>query len=106
MKSVYVAGPIAGGDQYLNVRNAVHAAARLWEAGYVPYVPHLSFIWHMLVPTPYEDWMSMDFYWIKKCDFLVRLPGKSPGSDREVEFARQSGIPVFFGLDGFLESLK
>jgi hypothetical protein len=31
----------------------------------------------------------------RRCDCLFRLPGKSSGADREVEFAEKHGIPVY-----------
>lgn len=99
MKSVYVAGPITKGDQFVNVRNAIFAAERLRKAGFLPYVPHLSFAWHMLSPVDYESWITMGFYWLSKCDYLVRLDGESDGADREVVFAHENRIPVFNGVN-------
>jgi hypothetical protein len=39
---VYVSGPYSKGDPVLNVRDAVHAADRLWAAGFAPFVPHVG----------------------------------------------------------------
>lgn len=104
MKRVYVAGPISRGDQFLNVRAALLAADRLLRAGYAPFVPHATCIWHLVCPGEYEQWMAYDFVWIAACDALVRIDGDSPGSDREVAFALAKGIPVHFGVDAFLVS--
>jgi hypothetical protein len=98
--AVYVAGPIsrfpAGGSQFDNVREGVLVGERLRAAGLAPLVPHLSALWQMLAPVPYEGWMSLDFAWIERCDALLRMPGDSPGADREVAHAEDIGVPVFY----------
>lgn len=103
IRYVYIAGPLTTGDWFVNCRNAFLAGERLRAAGFAPYVPHASLGWQLAVPAVhYEAWMALDFAWIERCDALVRLPGPSAGSDREVEFARKVGLPVFLGVDCFL----
>lgn len=96
---MYVAGPISrfapGGSQFLNAREGVLVAERLRAAGLVPFCPHLSALWELITPVPYEAWMELDFAWIERCDALLRMPGESPGADREVAFAREHGVEVF-----------
>jgi hypothetical protein len=99
---VYVAAPYSKGDVEENVRVAITAAHTLMDAGYAPYCPHLSHYMHLQRPRDYEDWMALDFVWLTACNALVRLPGESSGADREVEFAKGYGIPVFGGVDAFL----
>lgn len=103
---IYLAGPITRGDQFANVATAIREATKLLEAGHQPFVPHLSCLWHMIAQVDYERWMEWDFAWIEVCEALVRLPGPSTGSDREVLFAIKRGIPVYFGVDEFLEHEK
>lgn len=95
---VYVAGPISS-DPLMGTRNAVLAGSALIERGFAPFIPHLSSYWHMISPHPYETWMELDFAWIPTCDVLLRLPGKSAGSDREVALAKSLSIPVYYSLD-------
>lgn len=92
---VYVAGPYSHGDQASNVRDALEAADRLLDAGYQPYVPHLWHYREITHPRPYERWLELDFAFLDRCDALIRLPGYSPGADREAERARGRGLPVF-----------
>jgi hypothetical protein len=47
------------------------------------------------VPMPPDYWYEWDLHALLKCDALLRMPGISVGADREVEFARAHGIPVF-----------
>lgn len=103
IKYVYLAGPMSQGDQIVNVRDAILDAERLRRAGYVVFLPHLSIAYRLVSPLPYEAWMEQDFAWIRRCDALVRRLGPSSGSDREVDFARSLGLPVWFGVDAFLE---
>ena len=95
MKTVYVAGPLTKGNLYANTKAAVEAGDRLWKAGLLPFVPHAISMGEFICPKEYEDAMRYDFAWLKKCDALLRLPGDSPGADREVSCALDLGIEVF-----------
>lgn len=95
MKTVYVAGPYTHGDVAVNVRSAIEIGLVIIKAGLAPYIPHLSHFMHMHEPQQYECWMGVDMAWIEKCDALYRLPGYSPGADREVRHAKARQIPVF-----------
>jgi hypothetical protein len=102
VKHVYVAGPYTAPDAELvelNVARAVQAGNRLLDAGLWPYVPHLSHHLHLVRPRAYEEWMELDFAWLRRCDALLRLPGPSTGADREVELARSYEVPVFHHED-------
>jgi Domain of unknown function (DUF4406) len=101
---IYLAGPISIGNMADHTRNAIHEADRLMAAGHSPFVPHLSVFWQIVSGQEYERWLTYDFEWIKVCEALIRMPGESKGADREVEWARELGIPVYFGVDSFLEA--
>lgn len=99
MERVYLAGPYSSNPEAC-VRAAAEAAARVIALGRAPFVPHLYHFVEQVAPQPYERWMAIDFAWIDQCDVLVRLPGQSPGADREVAYA-QKVMPVFFGMEAF-----
>lgn len=99
---VYVAGPYTKGDVAVNVRGAILAASELYDAGLMPYVPHLSHYWHTVAPRPYGDWLRLDMEWLRVCDVLLRLPGESSGADKEVCEAVRLGIPCFEHLGELL----
>lgn len=92
---VYVAGPYTKGDVAVNVREAILAGGRIYDAGMVPFVPHLTHFWHTVAPRPYEDWLRLDMEWLRVCDALLRLPGDSSGADKEVAEAVRLGLPCF-----------
>ena len=91
---VYVAAPYTS-DPEANTDQAIEAGDRLLDLGYAPFVPHLAHYWHTLhTERPYGDWMRLDLAWLEAADVLLRLPGDSAGADREVERAKELGIPV------------
>lgn len=95
---VYVAGPFSKGDQFVNVRRACDAAQDLRLLGFIPFNPLLSSLAHFAHPMSYEEHMSEDLAWLSVCDAVFRIPGESPGADREVFLARRLRIPVFTDL--------
>lgn len=92
---IYVAGPLRQGDQFVNCRTAILAAERVIEMGHIPFVPHMTFIWHYLSPHDFEYWMAFDLAWLAECDALLRLPGDSEGSDIEEARARELDLLIF-----------
>lgn len=100
---VYVAGPISKGNVVANIRSAIDAAESIRQAGHFPFVPHLTtFTWYFLhidkLSLDDTSWSDWNLSWLECCDILVRLPGESIGSDREVAFAKSKGIPVMMGI--------
>lgn len=93
-RMVYVAGPITA-DPFGCVRTANYAFTELTREGLVPFLPQLSVLAEMVEHRSYEAWLAYDFDVIRHCAAVVRLPGKSPGADKETEFARSLGKPVF-----------
>lgn len=97
---VYIAGPYSGEQA-----DHVHQAALVWfaivQAGHLPFLPHCWHLLHLIRPHPYEFWMTQCLAWLAACDCVVRLEGDSPGADREVERAKQLGMPVYFGVQEF-----
>jgi hypothetical protein len=95
---VYIAGPYTSGSPSANTRKAIKIADDIWELGFVPFVPHLSLLWDFVADRKYEEWLDYDFKWIKRCDVLYRMEGKSPGADAEIEFANANNIPVVHSI--------
>jgi len=93
---IYVAGPYTRPDPAANTNRAIEVGNRLWDAGYAPFIPHLTHLWHLVTPKPYEEWLELDIEWLRACDALLRFPGESSGADKEIVFARQNNIPVYF----------
>lgn len=103
---IYIAGPMTKGDRATNYAKGLVADGRLIGLGFATYLPHHSFISNAFHGHHYEEWMDNDFSWIRVVDAIFRLPGKSPGADREVAFAKELGIPVFQNLPSLLKWAK
>lgn len=105
MIRVYVAGPIGALDAGRPARLAAAIAAGrdLLLAGFAPFVPHL---WAAACEADawasYEHWMAYDMAYLEACHAVLRIPGESPGADREVAFARVIGVPVFYAMGDLL----
>jgi len=106
MITVYIASPYTNGDTAINVRQSFLAADQLVALGFAPYVPLYSHFWHFLSPKAHETWMKLDLEWVRRCDCMLRLPGKSVGADQEVEYATMKGIPVFYSVYAVVKHYK
>lgn len=95
---IYIAGPYTKGDTVMHIRTAMEIADELISMGHVPFIPHMTFAWHMVSPRPVEFWYEYDLKWLEKCDAVYRFDGESTGADREVQFAKELDIPVFYSL--------
>lgn len=106
---VYVAGPYSKPDPVLNAHTAIKAAEEIELYGYDVFIPHLSLLWHLVSPAPYERWCERDNAVLRRCDAVVRLSGHSPGADAECELARSLGIVVVPfsgpGMEALIEHL-
>ena len=103
---VYIAGPITKGNQFLNCANAIRVFGELIQKGFYPYCPHLDFLAQMLVPelSVKKHLLPLDRAWVERCDIVLRLPEKSPGSDLEVAHAKKCNIPVYYNtLEEFIK---
>ena len=90
---IYIAGAYTS-DPENNVNKAMEVADEVFERGDIPFLPHLFHFWNLKIAHRYEDWMKMGSVFLKDCDQLIRIPGESSGADREVEMAKELGIPV------------
>lgn len=104
---IYIAGPYSANPQAC-VIEAFRFADELEDAhpGIVCVVPHESHYRHLITPRPWEEWIRRDLAKLARCDALFRMPGASPGADREVDFAVDHGIPVLLGREDFDRWIK
>lgn len=105
---VYVAGPLTVGNKTQNVRRAINAGEKIASKGHSVFIPHLFELWELIYHHDYEFWMKLDIVILKKCDILVRLPGYSKGSDRELGLAKQFGLLTFgdVHINGLIEFMN
>ena len=97
-KTVYVCSDCGGtSPKWLGKCPSCSAWNTLIEAGIIPFVPHTTLLIQLLHPREQNFWYDYDLYLLDRCDYLLRLPGESPGADIEVAYAHRHDIPVFEG---------
>lgn len=114
MKRIYIAGPISKGPLAHNINQATEAFIELAKLGYAPFCPHWSVyaskctnyavgVICIADATPneltHEQWLDIDFEWVKVSDAVLRLPGESVGADMEVGCAIAHSIPVYESIE-------
>ena len=112
MIRVYVAGAYSADnviDVLKNIGRSEWYAAQLFAEGFAPFVP-----WHdkdFILRRPMDDFSVENFYnyslaWLEVSDAMLVLSGyeSSKGTVKEIEFAEERGIPVFYGLNDFLRN--
>ena len=113
MKKIYIAGAYSANNvlQVLkNIGRGEEYAAEIFRAGYAPFTP-----WHdkdFVIKSWHFDFNVEMFYqysieWLKVSDALFVVPNvsglmdwqESKGTLKEIEIAKEIGIPVFYSLD-------
>ncbi len=105
MPIAYVAGALyAPTEEGIteNISKASYTARELLALGYAVFCPHTMCAgWHHDERFTDEDFMKLCLAILPHCHLLVLVEGweDSPGTAREVESAKQNGIPVYEFLD-------
>lgn len=95
MKHLYLAGPYTKPDPVINTHAALQLATLMFERQlFIPHVPHLTLLWHMVTPRPINFWYDLDEHHMSRCEAFMRLPGESSGADREQSAARSLGLEI------------
>jgi len=95
---IYVAGPYTKPNPEKNTERAIFYGDWLKALGFSVYIPHLSHFWDKQIPHEFEFWMEHDFEWLEVCDAVFRFDGESSGADREVAWAKEHGLPVYYTI--------
>jgi hypothetical protein len=108
MKLVYLAAPYSGPDLQTignNVNRARKYALQLAERRIAFISPtnmtaHFELLLGRLRDPGYEWWLEMTIELLKRSDAVLAIPGwqESNGARREVQYAREHGMPVFEDL--------
>jgi len=95
-RHVYVAGPYDQGDVAINVKRAMDAGTRVMDAGFIPFIPHLTHFFHMSRRRSRTEWLTFSASWLLRCGAVYNYDPHLPseGRDLELELARWYGIPI------------
>lgn len=103
---IYMSGPCTLAKSQGYPEKSHEPQIRLIKAGLSPLNPMLTLYVAGHEGISHEDWIEVDKEWIRASNGLLRLEGKSPGADEEVEFAGALGIPVFYDVETLLDYYK
>lgn len=108
IERVYVAGPLtprgmrsdtknAAVEYLYNVRDMVRIGEQLVDNGYCPYIPGLDFPLFMFGDINEDKMYRNSMAWLEVSDAVLLLPyyENSTGVIKEIERARELGIPIF-----------
>lgn len=101
---IYIASPYTKGDVAVNVRKQMDAVDILIDNGFLPFSPLYYHFQHLVHPRSYDEWLLLDIGWLLQCDAVLRLDGESIGADKEVEVAKENGIPVYYSISDLLSN--
>lgn len=98
---IYVAGYYSANPAH-GLQSAVCAAEELLNVGWLPLVPHVSFMWDAVSPHIPDFWYAYDLGLLMRCDAMYvcggPLTNESHGVKEEIRFATQYGIPIFYDV--------
>lgn len=107
---ILIAGPYRSGtdgDPTLIARNLARleeASGPIFRLGHVPMIGEWAALPILRTLDPAESAEGDVMYetahrLLQHCDAVLRLPGESSGADKDVEIARERGLPVYQSLD-------
>jgi len=104
MKKVYVAGKLNGMacDYNKHMHRMIIWSEKVRRLGYAVFVPGLDLLVGVVMgDLDYPDYFDNSQPWLAASDAVFVTPGweDSKGTEREIEYAKSLGIPVYFDLD-------
>lgn len=106
---ILIAGPYRSGTDgdpariAANLERLEQASAPIFRLGHVPMIG--EWVALPVLRTLEADAVDGDVMYdtahrlLQHCDAVLRLPGASAGADKDVEIARERGLPVYFSVD-------
>jgi hypothetical protein len=106
MKKIYVAGKFGASTPLqieANIMTAKVATAELCKRGFAAFCPHMNTAFPDSLGLPIEYWYQADLAWLDDADaiFMLKNWQDSTGAKRELEFAKEHGLKVFYENEGF-----
>jgi hypothetical protein len=117
-KRIYIAGAISPTSknrhpvlEYCgNVASFLATGTALYRRGFAPYIPALDMLiaiwgWGNFKP---EDFYETSLAYLAAADAMLVLPDyeNSIGTKKELEYAKEHAIPIFYDVDDLIEYFK
>ena len=103
---VYIAGPYRSSHGPWGIRQnilrAEDLARQVWQAGFTALCPHKNTALFDGMPgMEDQDWLDGGLELLRRCDAMILTEywRGSEGTWREIEYAREQGIPVFESVE-------
>ena len=100
---IYVAGALNGmaSDYVKNMHRMITWSKRVRDLGFSTYTPGLDLLEGLVLGNlEYEDYFQNSQPWLDAADAVFLVPGweESKGTKREIERAKEKGIPVYMDI--------
>lgn len=90
-----------------NLRRLEEASWPLFQAGHIPMIGEWVAlpVWQAAGGVQLGDRLYDEIFYpaaarlLQLCDAVLRLPGASKGADKDVQLARERGIPVYYRIE-------
>ena len=109
MKKIFVISSYKSENTKNNIKTQIKVTDMLMNNGLTPFVP-LFYNFKKVNNINNIDWMDIDFESILLCcDCLLRLKDEYIDIEREKEYAKTLGIPIFFvenNIESTIEDIK
>lgn len=98
---IYISGPLKAKNDGITIDNIIRAVKVgniVYSLGHECFIHHLMWFSHELIGFPLDETIAFDYRLrtISHCDALIRLPGKSEGSDKEVAEMAGQNKPLIY----------
>ena len=113
MVKVYIAGPYSA-DNVMNVlhniRKGIEMSYRVFAEGMAPFCPWLDYQYVLMDKErklTIQDFYDYSIAWLLVSDAMLVLEGwqLSKGTLKEIEIAKERGIPVFYDIESLIKEL-
>jgi len=113
MKKVYVAGKYNDDNVIAvleNMRLGMKVSAELMTRGFAPFCPWLDYHFVLMRPESVkitvEDYQKYSMAWLEVSDCVLLLSNwwRSRGAIKEVDRAKELGIPVYYSINEIKEN--
>jgi hypothetical protein len=115
MKRVYVAGAYSASNVlqvFENMRKGIQLTIQVWQAGYAPFCPWLDYQFnisrHNEDKPNVQNFYDYSMAWLEVSNAVLVVPDSeaSVGTQKEIERAKELGIPVFHTMADLMRTLN
>jgi len=111
MVKIYVAGPYSDNNVVSvlhNIRKGIEMSYEVFSNGMAPFCPWLDYQYVLMdkeSKLTLQDFYDYSIAWLEVSDAMLVLPNyeSSKGTLKEIEFAKEKNIPVFYNIKELLQ---